>query len=87
MTQKNPHPNEVTRRRIETFFPSRDPEKLVNAALECKGGYILQEVRPYFKDPSIKTESPMQSSSIRCPPIPGRSIGAGPMGIGTNWPR
>ncbi len=58
MTPKNPHPNEVTRRRIETFFPSRDPEKLVNAALECKGGYILQEIRPYFKDPSIKTESP-----------------------------
>jgi hypothetical protein len=58
MTEKNPHPNEVTRRRIETFFPSPVPDKLLNAAIECKGGYILQEVRPHWKEPGEVTKSP-----------------------------
>lgn len=58
MVEKNPHPNEVTRRRIETFFPSPVPDKVLNSALECRGGYILHEVRPHWKNPGVVTKRP-----------------------------
>lgn len=58
MAEKKPHPNEVTRRRIETFFPSPVPDKLLNSAMECRGGYILQEVRPHWREPGETTKSP-----------------------------
>lgn len=58
MAEKNPHPNEVTRRRIETFFPSHVPDKLLNSAVEFRGGYILQEVRPHWRKPGEVTKSP-----------------------------
>jgi|ERR1017187_4312170 hypothetical protein len=58
MAKKKPRLNEVLRRRIETFFPSPFPDKVLNSAMECRGGYILQEVRPHWRKPGEVTKRP-----------------------------
>ena len=58
MAEKQHVINEVLRRRIETYFPSPDPEKLLNSVIACRGGYILQEVRPHWEKPEVVTKRP-----------------------------
>ncbi len=50
--------NEVIRRQIETYFTSPIPDKLLVSAVECRGGYVLHEVRPHWEKPGVETKIP-----------------------------
>lgn len=59
--------NEVSRRRIETYFTSREPDKLLVAAEECRSGYILKEVRPHWRKPGEETKRPFAKLVFTAP--------------------
>ncbi len=58
MATKKSYPNDFTKRKIEAYFLTPIPDKVRNEVLECPGGYILQEVRPHWREQSRVTRHP-----------------------------